>query len=443
MYCCGPTVYDYQHIGNMRTYIFEDILRRTLEYNKFKVDHIMNITDVGHLTSDADEGEDKMMKALKREGLKPTKESMLKLANKYTKTFKEELKALNLLPPTIWCKATEHIPEMIKLIKKIEANGYTYKTNVGLIYNTSKYKDYAKLGKLNLKEIKAGARVKIDPERKNPSDFTLWVTNQPKHIMQWDSPWGKGFPGWHIECSAMSMKYLGKQFDIHCGGIDHIQVHHTNEIAQAEAATGKKWVNYWLHSEFLIKDKKRMAKSAGEFLRLNFLTKKGFHPLDYKFLCLGAHYRTQLNFSLESLKSAKDSFNKLKEKIIEMKENPTSKKNEKLEKKYKEKFLNKINDDLNMPEALAVVWAVVKEKGLGNREKYKLLLNFDKVLGLDLKNIKKEKIKIPAEITALAKKRLKARKNKDWATSDKLRDQIGKKGYLIEDTANSFSLKKK
>jgi cysteinyl-tRNA synthetase len=440
MYCCGPTVYWHPHIGNMRTYIFEDVLKRVLLYDGFQVKHVINITDVGHLTSDADEGEDKLVKALKREGLPLTKESMFKIADVYTKEFKEYMEKLHLLPPDVWCKATEHVQDMIELIRRIDRNGYAYKTGVGLIYDTSKFKDYAKLGRLNLQQLKEGSRGEKDPERKNPSDFALWLTNQPTHVLQWDSPWGKGFPGWHIECSAMSIKYLGEHFDIHCGGIDHIQVHHSNEIAQSEGATGKKWVNCWLHGEFLVMEKGKMAKSSGDFITLQTLIDRGYDPIVYRYFCFTAHYRSKLTFSWEAVESAKNSFESFKNKILEIKADLSSKNAKDLYDKCKKDFENAVNDDINMPEALSVVWNLIKEKELGNKEKYSLLLDFDKVLGLGIAGFGEEKI--PEEIKRLAAEREKARKAKDFAKSDKLRDDIKAKGYILEDSAEGIRIKK-
>ncbi len=438
-YSCGPTTYWNQHIGNMRMYIFTDILKRTLLFNKLKVKNVINITDVGHLTSDADEGEDKMMKALKREKLPLTSESLLKLSKKYEDIFFEDLKKLNILEPTKWAKATEHIKDMIDMIKKIEKNGYTYKTKIGLIFDTSKAKDYTKLGNLNLEELKQGARVERDPERKNSSDFALWITNQPNHIMQWDSPWGRGFPGWHIECSAMSTKYLGEQFDIHTGGEEHIPIHHTNEIAQTEAATKKRpWVKYWLHLRWLTLKEGKMSKSEGNVYTISDLGEKGYSPLDFRYLTLLTHYRKKLAFSLEVLDSAKNAYDRLKNIILELK---TKKDSNKTKNTYEKEFLSGLNDDLNTPQAVSVLWNVLRDKELGSKEKLELLYKFDEVLGLDLKNIKEEKI--PKEIKGLAEKRLKAREDKDWEESDKLRDEISSKGYEIKDSKEGYIITKK
>lgn len=445
VYTCGPTVYDYAHIGNLRSYIFADILKRVLAFNDYKVKHVMNITDVGHLVSDADAGEDKMMKALKREKLEPTKSSMFKLANKYTRAFQTDIKKLNIKEPSTWCKATDHIKEMVGLVKILLEKKYAYETSTAIYYDISKFKDYGKLAKLSLEQLEAGARVEVDPEKKNPLDFVLWfkaVGKHKNHIMQWDSPFGKGFPGWHIECSAMSSKYLGKQFDIHTGGIDHIPIHHTNEIAQSEAAFGKKpWVKYWLHNEFLVLAKgKKMAKSGEGFITLSVLEEKGFHPLDYRYFCLGTHYRKPLMFSYEALEGAKNTIQKLTEKIIELKENGSTKENKQLQKEYLARFTEEINDDLNTPKALAVLWDVIKEIKLASKEKYKLILKFDEVLGLDLKSVKKTTIS--SEVKSLVKQRESARKDKDWQKADQLRDNVNKLGYSIEDTKEGPKIKR-
>ena len=437
MYCCGPTVYNYAHIGNLKTYIFEDLLRRVLEYNGYKVKQVMNVTDVGHLTSDADTGEDKMLVGAKRE-----KKTVWQIADFYTEAFFKDLEQLNIKKPVKICKATKHIKDMIKLIQRIEENGYTYLSNGNVYFDVSKFKKYGQLAKLKLESLKAGARIEVDEAKKNPHDFVLWFTKSKftDQEMKWPSPWETGYPGWHIECSAMSMKYLGEQFDIHCGGIDHIPVHHTNEIAQSEAATKKKWVNYWLHGQFLVMDKGKMAKSKGEFLTLQSLVDKGYTAIDYRYFCVSAHYRTQLMFSYEGLTSAKNAVEKLRERVIEMKENPSNEKNPALEKKYKSKFLKQINDDLNMPEAMAVVWGLLKEKNLGNKEKIKLLLSFDKVLGLGIKSFAREEL--PKNLKELVEKREKARKNKDWALADKIRNELKQRGIQLKDTKQGVKWQK-
>ncbi len=429
IYACGPTVYWYQHIGNIRTYIFEDVLKRMFLYSGYDVKHVINVTDVGHLTSDADEGEDKLVKALKREGLPLTEESMLKLADKYFQKFLEDFSRLNIVMPDVWCKATEHVDEMIELVRRIDENGYAYKTKVGLIFDTSKFKDYTKLARLDLEAQEQGARVQKDPERRNASDFALWITNQPNHIMQWESPWGRGFPGWHVECSAMSMKYLGEHFDIHCGGKEHIPVHHTNEIAQAEAATGKKWVNYWLHAEWLVLPEGKMSKSKGSFYTIDDLIEKGYDPLAYRLFCYTAHYRSPLSFTFEALDAAKNAFESLRNRVIELKENPFSRPKE---NDYKKEFLSALYDDLNMPVVMSVVWAVIKDNDLGNKEKYDLLKDFDKVLGFNIDEFKRASL--DEEIENMVAQRQEARKNRDWAAADRIRDQLKEKGIVLEDT---------
>ncbi|MFH1972712.1 MAG: cysteine--tRNA ligase [archaeon] len=442
IYSCGPTVYNFAHIGNLRTYIFSDLLKRTIEFNGNKVKHVMNITDVGHLVSDADAGEDKMMKALEREGLKPTKASMLKLANMYTKAFHKDLKELNIIEPKEWPKATEHIEEMIRLVKLLLKNGYAYETSTAVYYDISKFKDYNKLAQLSLNQLEAGARVEVDKEKKNPLDFVLWfkaVGKHSKHLMQWDSPWGKGFPGWHIECSAMASKYLGKQFDIHTGGIDHIPIHHTNEIAQSEGAFNvNPWVKYWVHGEFLVLQKEKMAKSGDNFITLDTLKKKGYDALDYRYFCLGTHYRKPLMFSYEGLDAARNGYDRLKNKVLEMLEEPDI--GEEDVEEFIESFQEAINDDLNTPKALAVVWDMVKDEKVINKKKYKVLMEFDRVLGLRLDEIKVEKL--PKEITLLIEKREHSRLQKHWDDADKLRDELKKKGYLIEDTSNGARWKR-
>lgn len=441
MYCCGPTVYNYAHIGNLRAYIFDDILRRTLLYNNFKLKHVMNLTDVGHLTSDADEGEDKMLKGAKREG-----KTVWEVAQFYTDAFMKDMGALNIQNPEVVCKATDHINDMIELIKKIEKNGFAYVSGGNVYFDTSKFKEYGELARLKLDDLEAGARIEVDENKKNPSDFVLWFTKSKfdDQAMKWESPWGTGYPGWHIECSAMSMKYLGEQFDIHCGGIDHIPVHHTNEIAQSEAATLKKpWVKYWLHNNFLVMDKnEKMAKSGENFLRLQLLIDKGFDPIEYRYFALTTHYRQELRFSFEGLQGAKNAYNSLKNKVIEIKKDESSKGAEKV-KVYESEFLESINDDLNTPKALAVLWAVIKDDELGGKEKYGLLNDFDKVLGLRISEMEEQKQEeLSPEINQLIQKREEARKNKDWKEADKIRDELRQKGIELLDTKEGIKTKK-
>ena len=439
LYCCGPTVYDYQHIGNMRTYIFEDILKRTLEYNDYKVKHIMNITDIGHLVSDADQGEDKMMKALKRENLEANQKSMMKLAQKYTKAFQEDLKKLNIKEPNKYTKATKHIKEQIKLVKTLLEKGYTYETKDGIYFDSTKYPEYGKLALLDKQELQGGKRTSLG-EKKDIHDFALWKFAQPNEnrIMEWLAFGKKGFPGWHAECSAMSQKYLGKHFDIHCGGIDHIPVHHTNERAQNNCATGlKESVNYWMHGEFLVLDKTKMSKSAGSFITLNDAIQKGINPLAYRYFCLMTHYRKPLSFSWSALESAQNGLNNLYSDIQSLGEKKGT-----VNPEFKEKLLNSINDDLNIPQVLALISEILKSN-LTNPDKLTTILELDKVLGLNLNNIKIKKVNIPNNIKELAEKRLRARQEKDWSESDKLRDEINKSGWNIEDNGDSYTLKKK
>lgn len=447
LYTCGPTVYDFAHIGNLRTYVFEDILRRALEYNGLEVKHVMNITDVGHLSSDADSGEDKMAKALKREGKELNEKSMLALADFYTQAFKKDIRLLNIQEPKTWCKATEYIKEQIKLVEKLVANNYAYETDSAIYFDTSKLADYGKLAKLDMAGMQTGVSADKKTDKKNPADFALWLklTGENKnHIMNWDSPWGKGFPGWHIECSAMSMAHLGDNFDIHCGGVDHISVHHTNERAQNIGASGHEVVHFWMHSEFLVMKKEKMAKSAGNFLTLSVLIEKGFHPLAYRYFCLGAHYRSTLTFSWKAIEGAQSALQNLQEKILNIKtQMPNAKSKLQISNinGYQKKFLSAINDDLNMPQALAVVWELIKDENVESEEKYATLLDFDRVLGLGLDKI--EKIEIPIEVKKLAEKREKYRQEKDFEQADEIRKQVGALGFEIEDTDNGPKMSRK
>lgn len=435
MYSCGPTVYWYQHIGNLRTYIFSDILKRVLEYNGYKVKHVMNITDVGHLTSDADTGEDKMEKAAAKEGRKAEE-----IANYYWKIFRGDLKKLNIIEPDVWTKATEHIKEQIELIKKLEEKGYTYRTKDGIYFDTSKFKDYGKMAGLKREELIAGKRTDMR-DKKNKTDFALWKFSEKPGLRQqeWNSPWGIGFPGWHIECSAMSMKYLGESFDIHTGGEDHIQIHHTNEIAQSEAATGKKFVNYWLHGAFLTFKGEKISKSKGGLYTISELEKQNFNPLSFRYMCLTTHYRKPLNFSLEILTSSQNALYRLKNIIFEIK-GKNEKKNKKNIENAKKQFLEIINDDLNIPKALSFFWDILRDERLNDSEKYELALDFDKVFGLGLGD--EEKVEVPEEVIKIAEEREEARKNRDWKRSDELREKIKNKGWQIDDTKEGYRLKK-
>jgi cysteinyl-tRNA synthetase len=441
VYACGPTVYHYAHIGNLRTYIFEDVLRRSLLFNGFKVKHVMNITDCGHLTSDADEGEDKMAKGAAREG-----KTVWEIAKFYENAFFSDCAALNIQKPEIKCKATEHIPEMIELIQKIEKNGYTYVSEGNVYFDVTKFSDYGKLSRMKIEGQEAGARVAVDEAKKNKLDFVLWFTKSKfgNQDMQWDSPWGRGFPGWHIECSAMSIKYLGEQFDIHCGGIDHIPIHHTNEIAQSEAATGKKpWVKYWMHGEFLVMDKEKMSKASGEFLRMQLLIDKGYDPIVYRYFCIGAHYRQQLRFSWEGLDGARNAFNRLKEKVLELRESKDDAEGDLVKTtEYEKEFENAVTDDLNMPTALSVMWSVVRDEDISSSEKLGLLFKFDNVLGLGIEGWKRESVEISDEVKRLLELRENARRNKLWKESDELRDRIKSLGFLVMDGADGQMVKR-
>ncbi len=433
-YTCGPTVYDYAHIGNLRTYIFEDILKRTLMFDGYNVKHVINITDVGHLTSDNDTGEDKIEKSARLKS-----KSAWDIAQFFTQEFKDDLKKLNILEPTVWAKATDNIVEQINLIKILDEKGYLYKTSDGMYFDTSKVQDYGKLARLNLAGQEEGARVEVNQEKKNSSDFAVWKFS-PKGVqrqMEWESPWGVGFPGWHIECSAMSMKYLGETIDIHAGGIDHLTVHHPNEIAQSESATGKQFVRFWVHGEFLLINEGKMAKSGGNFLTLKSLENKGFAPVVYRFFCLSAHYRSKLNFSWETLSNAKNSWDKLVKKFLEL-----GKQNGQIDNQFLEKFTEQVNDDLLMPKALAIVWEVFKSN-LTDADKRATLIKFDEVLGLGFLELKQENQIVPEDIQILVDNRLKARVEKKWDKADELRKKIDELGWTVEDAADTSIVKKK
>lgn len=432
LYTCGPTVYFYAHIGNLRTYLFEDLLRRTFEYNGFQVKHIMNITDVGHLSSNEDYGEDKMEISARK-----SQKTALEIADFYTQAFVQDLKRLNILMPHVMSKATDHIQEQIELIKILEKKGYTYKISDGIYFDVERFSAYGKLSKQKLDEKAAGFRVEVNPEKHHPADFALWKfsAKDVKRQMEWPSPWAdRGFPGWHIECSAMATKYLGQPFDIHCGGIDHVQVHHENEIAQSEAAFDSPLANYWLHGEFMLVDGKRMGKSEGNAFMIDDLVKKGIEPLAFRYLCLNTHYRMQLNFTWEALAGAEKALNRLREHIRMYKNDSPGQKG-RLVSAFRDEFREFLSDDFNIPGALGVLWQLVHSR-LTAADKLATLLNFDKVFGLELgHDVQHEKIKLPVEITDLIQKREKARKAKDWAASDRIRNELLEKGIQLEDTA--------
>ena len=442
MYCCGPTVYNYAHIGNLRTFIFEDVLKRTLEYDGYKVKHVMNITDVGHLTGDGDDGEDKLGKRSRETG-----KSVWDIAAFYTDAFFKDEKDLNIIRPSVVCKATDHIQDMINLIKVLEEKGHTYTSGGNVYFSIDTIDDYGKLAGQSQDEKLSGARIAVDGNKRNPKDFVLWFTNSKfgEQAMMWDSPWGRGYPGWHIECSAMSMKYLGPHFDIHCGGIDAIPVHHTNEIAQSEAATGEKWVNYWCHGEFLLNDKGKMSKSSGEFLTLPVVVSHGYNALDYRYFCLSGHYRTQLKFSWEALDHAKSAREKLVAAVSELKKDnkPASVLSEKAEG-WKKAFSDAMNNDLRAPEALAQMWMMLKDGDITGSEKLALLLDFDRILGLELDKVEaKSDEKVGGEREwKLLEERAEAKKNKDWARADEIRAELLSLGYIVKDTPKGAVLEK-
>jgi cysteinyl-tRNA synthetase len=424
LYSCGPTVYSQAHIGNLRTYIFVDTLRRILELDHYQVNHVMNITDVGHLTDDADAGQDKVEQQAVREN-KPA----LEIAKNYERMFQDDIKALNVLPPTAWARATEYIDQQIALIQKLEKGGFTYLTSDGVYFDTSKIKDYGKMAKLDIEGLRPGARIESIAGKRQATDFALWkLTPQSvTRLMEWDSPWGRGWPGWHIECSAMALELLGETIDLHTGGIDHIPVHHTNEIAQSEAATGQPFVRYWLHGEFLVIDEGRMGKSEGNALTLETLRRKGFDPLAYRFWLLQTHYRTKLNFTWDALESAARGYDRLKRAVNLLGDRPESDASIDFEKK----FLQAMNDDLDTPRALATLFDYIRSEGKdrANRQSIGLV---DRALGLNL--LTRPVFQIPTNIQTLADERETARKQNDWARADQLRSAIEQAGFVIDDT---------
>jgi cysteinyl-tRNA synthetase len=432
IYICGPTVYDYAHLGHSRTYVNSDILVRTLKWLDFEPYVVMNITDVGHLTSDSDTGEDKLEKQAKKEA-KP----ILAIARFYTDDFWRMRHALNIWDPDKVTPATQYIPEMIELVKKLEAKGFTYKTADGIYFDTSKLSDYGKLARLDLAGMKAGWRVDKNPHKKHPADFALWKFAVPeeKRQLEWDSPWGQhSFPGWHIECSAMSMKYLGESFDIHTGGVDHIPIHHTNEIAQSEAATGKPFVRYWFHSNFLEINGEKMSKSLGNFIRLEDVVKKGYDPVALRYLFLTAHYRTKMNFTWDALTAAAEAYARLKAMIAgwQAVKERTTLSPEKLQKvqDFSRQFRAAVETDLNLPQALAVVWEMAKSN-IPHQDKWELISDWDQILGLGLRAVKPPAM--TAEIKQLLWRREELRRRRQWAKADKLRQVLIDKGYKIED----------
>ena len=429
MYSCGPTVYSYAHIGNLRTYIFMDLIRRTLKLSGYKIKGVMNITDVGHLMADSDDGEDKMAVAAKKQNKTPWE-----IAEYYSKIFFEDLQKLNIGRPEIIAKATEHIDDMIKYVQNLESHGFSYETSDGIYFDIAKFPNYGCLSRANLDDQLAGARVEVNDEKRHPADFALWKKADPLHIMQWQSPWGMGYPGWHIECSAMSQKYLGKTFDIHSGGVDHIPIHHENEIAQNEAITGEKSVNYWIHGEFMLVDNGKMSKSLGNTYTIAQLEEKGYSPLDFRFFCLNTHYRKKLNFTFDGLDAAKVSRERLMQALALHKASSTPTNPDTIAK-YKQDFHAAIEDDINIPLALGLLFTAIKEPK--SKDIYELALYFDKALGLSLDKLpapKEETIDVPEEVMALVEKRKQAKKDRDFALADQIRAEITALGYNVLDT---------
>ena len=436
IYSCGPTVYKEATIGNMRTNLFQDTLRKILKYNGYKLKHVMNITDVGHLVSDGDTGEDKMLKSAKELNKSP-----LEIAEYYTKLFFDDLKLLNIETPEIISKATEHIKEMIEYVKILLEKGYAYETSNTIYFDISKLDKYGVLSNINIENQISGARVELDTEKRNPQDFALWIKAPENHLMKWDSPWGLSYPGWHIECSAMSKKYLGDKFDIHTGGIDLVPTHHENEIAQSKGCSGKNPANYWMHGEYLLINNGKMSKSLGNAYLIKDIIKKGYDPLVYRLFNYSCHYRNKLNFTWEGIESTSKSLERLKNgfKIHEQGNNIIS---SDIIEEFKQKFLIAINDDMNMPSALAVVWEVIRYE-TKSKQLAELLLKFDSVLGLDIqKEITKKEENISDEILDLIELRKQARVEKNWAESDRIRDEILNRGYQIKDSKEGMEVKK-
>ncbi len=436
IYSCGPTVYNYAHIGNLRTYVFMDILRRVLEYNGYSLKHVMNITDVGHLVSDEDEGEDKMVK-----GAREQKKTPWEIAEYYTNIFMKDIKALNIQIPEIVPKATEHIPEMLEFVHGLVDKGYGYETSDGIYFDIQKFDGYGKLSRANLEDQIAGARVEVNEEKHHPADFAIWKKAPKEHIMQWPSEWGMGYPGWHIECSAMGKKYLGENFDIHTGGVDHIPVHHENEIAQSEALLGKPAVNYWMHGEFMMVNNGKMSKSLGNTYTIDNLKEKGYDPMAFRYMCLNAHYRNKLNFTWDVMQSAQVSYDRFVEGVLSHK-NGNEQIDSAVVKEFFSDFEDAINDDLNIPKALGVAWNAIRY-GKKSQEIYDLLTKMNEIFGFNLEKKKDSagETEISPEVQKLLEERQEARAQKNWKRSDEIRDELKAMGYAVEDTANGPKLK--
>lgn len=431
IYTCGLTVYDRGHIGNFRAFLFADILRRALELNGYEVKHVVNITDVGHLVGDGNEGEDKLEKGSRRTG-----KTAWEVAEEYTKLYLADSERLNLLEPTVRPKATDHIPEQIEMIQALEKNGHTYRITDGIYFDVATLPDYGKLSGQSLDEKEGGARVEIG-EKRHAADFALWKFSAEgeKRQMEWESPWGVGFPGWHIECSAMSEKYLGVPFDIHTGGADHVAVHHENEIAQTEGARGKLEANYWLHNEFLLVDGGKMSKSLGNGYTLDDIAAKGLSPLAFRYFVLGAHYKTQQNFTWEAMQASENALNNLIDTVRTW-EAPGE-----IDQTFKEKFLACINNDVDTPNALALLWEAINDKAMPTSTKAATVLFFDQVFGLSLDAVVAKPLLVPSEVQALLDARAAARTAKDWKESDRLRDEIARLGFLVEDGKDGQSVR--
>ena len=437
MYTCGPTVYNYAHIGNIRAYIFEDVLEKTLEYIGFKVMRVMNITDVGHMTSDADEGEDKMLKGAKREH-----KTVYEISEFYTNAFFSDIKKLNIRKPRIVEKASDHIREYIKIIKKLEEDGYAYVSNGNVYFDVDKFSDYYKLSGKNKEDLLVGVRedVENDEYKHNPYDFGLWFTKSKfeDQAMKWDSPWGVGYPGWHIECSGIALKYLGEHLDIHCGGIDNIFPHHTNEIAQSECYLGHKWCNYWVHGGFLNDKNGKMSKSSGEFLTVSLLEEKGYNPLVYRFMCLQSHYRNNLMFSYEALDQNKIAYEKLLNKIKNIKYKDEML-DEDLVNEYLNKFSMSLENDLNTANVITYLFDIIKDERLNSASKLHLIKEYDKVLSLDL--LKEEKKnKLTKEMKDLIDERSRCKREKNYDRADEIREELLSMGIELKDTRDGVEI---
>lgn len=425
MYHCGPTVYDYPHIGNLRAYVFSDVLRRTLEWNGYEITQVINITDVGHLTSDADDGEDKMTKALKRLGKPLTLSAMREVGEHYTAAFLENLRALNVKLPHHLPRASDHIADCVTFIKVLEGRGVTYQIRDGVYFDIKKFSAYGRLGSIDREGLKAGARVAVHPEKKDPSDFALWKRGE----VGWESPWGRGFPGWHLECSVMSVKYLGQPFDIHTGGVEHIPIHHQNEIAQSEVAAEKPLALFWLHGEHLLLEGEKMAKSEENVLTLKELMRRNMSPASYRYWLLTAHYRTQMTWSRRAMAGAAHTLKRL---IGHLGEWPTG---GTVDRRYRKKFTDRLNDDLDTPGALSVVWTLTRDAAVKSADKKRTILEFDRVLGLKLDEAgRTPRAEIPTAIKEKVAKREEARREKNWAIADALREEIKALGYDVRDT---------